>query len=424
MHGTLRTLLALPLALGLLTFGGGQALAAEGSSQEGYPVQITIDCAENLAFSRYDVNVIVDDTAVANIDHGTKNTLQLSLAPGNHTLSVEKEDDPSVDGHTSFVVDGKESLSYKVRCTKDQVEVEETVDKPDGLTTGAASSSLDKGSSSTKAKAQAATPTPQDYAERAAVVAMTNRNATDVFTADGSAYDPAKFHSFSDTSGYYMDVVEDGTWSETGANAWHGDGLLLAAQGGYCVKVSLDVSFDGTNYVVSNVTGHGGTLQQIEAGNPDFLESIDEQPSEFASYLTVPASMVAQGRDAQQAAAPETPATPAPEAPAAAPAPAAPAAPAPTMGQKNALSSAKNYLKFMAFSYAGLIEQLEYEGYSAEDATWAADNCEADWSEQAAKSAENYLNFMSFSRDGLIEQLEYEGFTPEEAEYGVTAVGY
>lgn len=31
---------------------------------------------------------------------------------------------------------------------------------------------------------------------------------------------------------------------------------------------------------------------------------------------------------------------------------------------------------------------------------------------------------MAFSRSGLIDQLEFEGFTADEAEYGVTAVGY
>lgn len=108
-----------------------------------------------------------------------------------------------------------------------------------------------------------------------------------------------------------------------------------------------------------------------------------------------------------------------------------PAKPAPaepevtlTMGQQNALASAKSYLDFTAFSYSGLIEQLEYEGYSTEDATFAADNCGADWNEQAAKSAQSYLDFTSFSRDGLIEQLMFEGFTAEQAAYGVSAVGY
>lgn len=95
-----------------------------------------------------------------------------------------------------------------------------------------------------------------------------------------------------------------------------------------------------------------------------------------------------------------------------------------TTGQRNALGSAESYLSTMPFSYSGLIEQLEYEGYSTEDATYAADNCGADWNEQAALSAEDYLDIMSFSRDGLIEQLVYEGFTQEQAEYGASAVGY
>lgn len=95
-----------------------------------------------------------------------------------------------------------------------------------------------------------------------------------------------------------------------------------------------------------------------------------------------------------------------------------------TMGQKNALGSAESYLSFTAFSRQGLIDQLVYEGYSTEDATFAVDNCGADWNEQAAKSAQSYLDMTSFSRQGLIDQLVFEGFTQEQAEYGVTAVGY
>ena len=36
-----------------------------------------------------------------------------------------------------------------------------------------------------------------------------------------------------------------------------------------------------------------------------------------------------------------------------------------------------------AFSRKGLIEQLEYEGFSNDDATYAVDHCGADWNEQA-----------------------------------------
>lgn len=96
----------------------------------------------------------------------------------------------------------------------------------------------------------------------------------------------------------------------------------------------------------------------------------------------------------------------------------------PSIEQTNALNRAKRYLNSSAFSYNGLIEQLEYEGYSNESAVYAVDNCGADWNEQAAKKARRYLDTTSFSRSGLIDQLLYEGFTQEQAEYGVTAVGY
>lgn len=95
-----------------------------------------------------------------------------------------------------------------------------------------------------------------------------------------------------------------------------------------------------------------------------------------------------------------------------------------TIGQKNALKSAQNYLKYSAFSYIGLIKQLEYEKYSTADATWAADNCGADWFAEAVESAESYLRHSSFSRQSLINQLLYEGFTQEQAEYGVKKAGY
>lgn len=95
-----------------------------------------------------------------------------------------------------------------------------------------------------------------------------------------------------------------------------------------------------------------------------------------------------------------------------------------SLGMKNALSKAKDYLDTMPFSYERLVEQLEFEGYTNEEAVYGADNCGADWNEQAAEKAQDYLDTMSFSRQSLIDQLIFEGFTEEQAEYGVTAVGY
>ena len=94
-----------------------------------------------------------------------------------------------------------------------------------------------------------------------------------------------------------------------------------------------------------------------------------------------------------------------------------------TAGQSNAMRTARDYLGVLAFSRSGLIKQLEFEGYSNADATFAVDAIDVDWNEQAAQSARQYLDVMGFSRSGLIDQLVFEGFTRQQAEYGVTEAG-
>ena len=94
-----------------------------------------------------------------------------------------------------------------------------------------------------------------------------------------------------------------------------------------------------------------------------------------------------------------------------------------TFGEKQALDEAKSYLRIMSFSYEGLIDQLEYEGYSHTEAVYGAKNCGANWNEQALKSAKSYLKTYAFSYEGLIDQLEYEKFTPEQAKYGADNCG-
>ena len=94
-----------------------------------------------------------------------------------------------------------------------------------------------------------------------------------------------------------------------------------------------------------------------------------------------------------------------------------------SVSQQQAIDKAAEYLDLTSFSRSGLIEQLEYEGFSKADATYAADNIEVDWMEQAAAKAAEYLDLTSFSRSGLIEQLQFDGFTPKQAAHGADAVG-
>ncbi|NNH07649.1 hypothetical protein HLB10_11220 [Cellulomonas fimi] len=98
-----------------------------------------------------------------------------------------------------------------------------------------------------------------------------------------------------------------------------------------------------------------------------------------------------------------------------------------SVAQQNAYRTAVSYLDFSAFSRSGLAHQLEFEGYSAADAEFALARLEAegsvDWNAQAAAKAASYLEFMAFSHAGLVEQLVFEGFSPEQAEYGVSTTG-
>ncbi len=80
-------------------------------------------------------------------------------------------------------------------------------------------------------------------------------------------------------------------------------------------------------------------------------------------------------------------------------------------------------IQLHSFSRSGLIDQLEYEGFTTAEATLAVDYLDVDWNEQAWEKAEEYLNYTSFSRSSLIDQLEYEGFTHEQAVYGVDEAG-
>ena len=94
-----------------------------------------------------------------------------------------------------------------------------------------------------------------------------------------------------------------------------------------------------------------------------------------------------------------------------------------TTSQSNAVGKALDYIDYSAFSKEGLVNQLEFEGFSTEDSKFAVNFIDVDWFEQAALKATEYLDYSSFSRKGLIDQLLFEGFTREEAVYGVDQTG-
>lgn len=94
-----------------------------------------------------------------------------------------------------------------------------------------------------------------------------------------------------------------------------------------------------------------------------------------------------------------------------------------TEAQQDAMASAVDYINQMAFSRDWLIAQLVADGVDSNDAAWAADHIGADWKEQAYKKAEEYLKLTSFNHKDMVDQLTFEGFTADQAEYGATKAG-
>ncbi|OUP11063.1 hypothetical protein [Collinsella sp. An2] len=347
------------IAIGAVACSGGQGGASDSEPDmtepaEEFDVALHLECERNLFFSTYNLRVLIDDDEQGILAHGDSADYDLELEKGEHQLRLEKEDDPEVAGELAFKVDEDEELYFHAKCTSSGVEVAsasqdeiaqirarnnakkylEIANKP-GTRADEIIAELeqegyaDEGfelicldgderlkdfnpeeynveSAETDADSKTITlhlvtnievSFDQETATRAAVVAMTNCYATDVFTADGSAYDVTKFHSYADMGGYYLTVESSGTWRPKDAQTWHVEGLRLKAAGGdFRIEFKGDVTFDGANYIISGEAKTANSFDAIDSGGEN-VGTDTFQPSETAPYLTVSPALVADARD-------------------------------------------------------------------------------------------------------------------------------
>lgn len=102
-----------------------KAPETEKPARDNYSVSISIECEENLAFSRYDVDVYVDGKHIGTMDHGIKKTFDLTLKGGKHEITFTKEGDTSIDGSTDVTISDDCVYSILIHCRKDQVKIKE-----------------------------------------------------------------------------------------------------------------------------------------------------------------------------------------------------------------------------------------------------------------------------------------------------------
>lgn len=261
-----------------------------------YNVAVHIDFVHNAIFSTYDVDMSVDGVKQQTIKHGTDSDFTLALTEGEHTISFVNVDDAGVDGSVSFNVNGDMKVSYKISCHYYGVDIED--ETPNAL--GGESEPISSGGIGEEPNVSGGEQIssgnieanfPVEAAKRAAVVALTNGYANDVFTDDGSYFDPAKLHTYADLSGYYMTVQNEGTWTAKSENTWHVEGLILVdSVFSNKTNAALDITFDGTNYVASNLKGSFGTNNDIS--------SLESEPDSFKNnYLVVKPGMISKDRE-------------------------------------------------------------------------------------------------------------------------------
>lgn len=207
-----------------------------------------------------------------------------------------------------------------------------------------------------------------------------------------------------------LDGLVQGVADEDGVSM--GDRQETSIDGVPCISFDWTVSGETATASMRAIAfAQGSAIYLCAVGHRD--DSSKDLAERILSTLTIAASPAASPQAQAPEPAPELAPEPEPKA----------EEPKTTVSQDNALRTARDYLSFTAFSHDGLVEQLEFEGFSNEDAVWAADNCGADWMEQAEKTAASYLDLMGFSRSELIDQLVFEGYTQEQAEHGADSVG-
>lgn len=260
-----------------------------------HSVEINVKCDGNLFFSKYDVDVYIDDEKVVTIKHGENYVDIVKLTEGKHALIFKKKDDKSVEGKVEFLIKEDTKLNYQIHCNNDKVRIKDLADekKKEEVQESKENENNKESDISEKNNESLETTFPKENARRAVVVAFTNGYSTDVFKKDGNTYDINKFHSYAEKPEYHIKIEKDGNWTAKDEKTWHIENIELKTSYKLYFNTSLDITFDGKNYIISNVSGLMGKKTNSDKQKTDI--------SDFASgncpYCTVAPELIKEDRN-------------------------------------------------------------------------------------------------------------------------------
>ena len=89
-----------------------------------FDVTVEVECVENWIFSKYDVELSIDDEFEGTIPHGDKETFEVVLKRGKHTISFESAEDDTLDGEVEVEITKNETIKLRISCSSFGIDVE------------------------------------------------------------------------------------------------------------------------------------------------------------------------------------------------------------------------------------------------------------------------------------------------------------
>ena len=249
-----------------------------------YRVILNLSFASNLLFSKYDVDLYLNDLKLEHLSHGQDYSDSFFVEGGTNHIYFYNSGNKKIMGSINFDVTGNTIINCSISCTKDEIKVNPKIEINEGeyvyssrenkdtsLPTENSTAGDNQGARAEDTNATDNPDTllietenrnnnevasiPFETAKKAVLAGICNHRALDVYTEDGNFYDRAKFHSYEKFYDKWV-VLDEGEWTLIDNNdAWHVSDFLIHDKDlnkQWFFKYSFDVRFDGKNYRLEN----------------------------------------------------------------------------------------------------------------------------------------------------------------------------
>lgn len=88
------------------------------------PIELTVDFVENLAFSKYNVKMFLDNVYIATLPHGKPYHGFLGVSSGLHVLTFQKENNEHIVGIAQFRIESSTSYHCRIQTKRNKITID------------------------------------------------------------------------------------------------------------------------------------------------------------------------------------------------------------------------------------------------------------------------------------------------------------